>query len=711
MSDVFETQNIGVQSPAAGSNASFGTWVLVEDVKEDGFLTRLKLYSSTAAAIQVGIFSKSGDELTLVRSVDVFLASGSNSIPLSLPAERGTRPGVTVSTVGTLQFLSGTNHWFYFGTLSGGKFTDTAPSTGNELQVSFEVTSIDTSHVVNLGNVDRCVMYGPSYQNGHYNIKSKFPFGKVSPFSDYNFENFSYSGHSLLELLRDRVRVDTVELYAPIHPKDMGSTYSFIAEAFNSKNDGVSFSTYQEKARQMVETLKSFGTIPVLCSEWKPVYDASAHAVHKSISEEMGVHYIDMIPHTLRNFSGTIYGDFTQNPTNTQHPGTRTNSLLADCYERFIETLPRPANSIKLFRKRDSITVSNIDADLMFRDNYERVERFKEIHLNQVHLSEATEKYFDELTTSAAFYSQNTVTKSEYLLMQDGGSIALGTHALLDVVINSTQKNVERFELTLSDPAVAVYIKDARAGTPYPADGVSVARWTALTGDKGVFTLNRSDLPGKMHFDKLTFLLYKSSGVTIKEPGIRWWGEVGKPVYPIPERKPATGAELLRKTKFTPVVGGVGDITGDKSTGWAAVGGTITPSSDTTFQVPYSITHWVNVDATKKFVQTLDYAVDNFNDIEVEIRVSARYFKEKFASSGVYPSGSPINQDTFDYTKVFVDLIDPTGAFTFTQWKKLGPWWNDLVFRAILPMRINPLDIRVSAKDEIQLAEVSVKRV
>lgn len=711
MSDVFETQNIGVQSPGAGSNASLGTWVLAEELGEDGFLTRFKCYSTVAAPIQVGVFSRVGNENELLRSVDVPLIIGWNSIPICLPGERGNLVGATVSTVGTLKFVSGTNHWFYFGTLADGKFTDDTLSTGNELQMGFEVTSIVTGHTVHLGNVDRCVMYGPSYQNAHYNIKGKFPFGKVSPFFDFNFETFSYSGHSLFELLRDRLRVDTVTGYAPIHPKDMGTTYSFIAEGENSFKDGISFTTYQENMRQMVETVKSFGSIPVLCSEWRTVYDPSAHAAHKAISEEMGVHYIDMIPHTLRNFSGTVYGDFTQGPTTVQHPGTRTNSILADSYERFIETLPRPANSIKLFRKRDSITVSNIDADLMFRDNYERAERFKEIHLNQVHLSEATEKYFDELTTSAGLYSQNTVTKSEYLLIQDGGSIALGTHALLDVVINSTQKNVERFELTLSDQAVAVYIKDARAGTPYPADGVSVARWTALTGDKGVFTLNRADLPGKMHFDKLTFLLYKSSGVTIKEPGIRWWGEVGKPVYPIPERKPATGAELLRKTKFTPVVGGVGDITGDKSTGWAAVGGTITPSSDTTFQVPYGITHWVNVDATKKFVQTLDYAVDNFNDIEVEIRVSARYFKEKFASSGVYPSGSPINQDTFDYTKVFVDLIDPTGAFTFTQWKKLGPWWNDLVFRAILPMRVNPLDIRVSAKDEIQLAEVSVKRV
>uniref|UniRef100_UPI003F49453B hypothetical protein n=1 Tax=Ensifer adhaerens TaxID=106592 RepID=UPI003F49453B len=703
MSDVFETQNIGVQSPGAGSNAGLGTWVLAEELGADGFLTRFKCYSTVAAPIQVGVFSRVGNENELLRSVDVPLAIGWNSIPICLPGERGNLAGATVSSVGTLKFASGTNHWFYFGTLSEGKFTDDTLSTGNELQMGFEVTSIVTGHTVHLGKVDRCVMYGPSYQNAHYNIKGKFPFGKVSPFSDFNFETFSYSGHSLFEMLRDRLRVDTVTGYAPIHPKDMGTTYSFIAEGENSFKDGISFSTYQETMRQTVETVKSFGSIPVLCSEWKPVYNASAHAVHKAVAEEMGVYHVNMIPHTLRNFNGTVYGDFTQDPGNIQHPGTRTSSILADAYEKFIETLPRPANSIKIFRKRDSITVSNLDADLMFRDAYERAERFKEISLNQVHLTEATEKYFDELTTSAGLYSQNSITKSEYLLLQNGGSIALGTHALLDVVINATQKNVDRFELTLSDPAVSVYIKNARAGGTYPADGVSVCRWTALTGSNGVFKLNRADLPGKMHFDKLTFLLVKAGGITIKQPVIRWWGEPGKPAYPVKAQPAATGVELLPVTKFT-------SIGTDKTTGWA-VSPTITPSDDTTYQLPYDITHFVTVDATKKVVQTLDYAVDNFNDIEVEIRVSARYFKEKFASSGVYPSGSPINQDTFDYTKVFVELIDPTGAFTFTQWKKLGPWWNDLVFRAILPMRVSPLDIRVSAKDEIQLAEVSVKRV
>ncbi|MFK0275025.1 hypothetical protein ACIQUG_15175 [Ensifer sp. NPDC090286] len=110
-------------------------------------------------------------------------------------------------------------------------------------------------------------------------------------------------------------------------------------------------------------------------------------------------------------------------------------------------------------------------------------------------------------------------------------------------------------------------------------------------------------------------------------------------------------------------------------------------------------------------MQTLNYAFDNFDDIEVENRVTARYFPSVFASSGSYPGGAAINQESFDWRQVVVDLIDPTGTFVFTQARKIGLWRDEVVFRAILPMRVNPLDIRISGSAEIQLAKVSVNRI
>ncbi|MFK0275026.1 hypothetical protein ACIQUG_15180 [Ensifer sp. NPDC090286] len=59
--------------------------------------------------------------------------------------------------------------------------------------------------------------------------------------------------------------------------------------------------------------------------------------------------------------------------------------------------------------------------------------------------------------------------------------------------------------------------------SPYRADGKSACLWTEITGSAGVFAIDHTDLPGKMHFEKLTFLLHKSGGVTISEPKVRWW--------------------------------------------------------------------------------------------------------------------------------------------------------------------------------------------
>ncbi|UTV38118.1 hypothetical protein MYG64_07435 [Ensifer adhaerens] len=709
-------QIIGVAgNPVTGSNAVSGTVILGAPAESDAIINRVRWWTLGSVTGIVGVYKKVGTAAVRVKTLArvTTVPNEMNTLYLNEIMEKGQFIGFQSAANGFIvqTAVSNSSGYYYDATATTGDNASAATLLTNVTwQVSVDMTRIaGEKHELSLSNVDRVLVIGPSYAAGHYNILGKNWASKVSLFTDFNVEGYSYGGHTMQELL-DRLRLDVITGYAPIHPKNMGLTYVFIMEGWNSENEGVTFSAYQEDIRQIVETVKSLGCIPVLCSEWRTVYDASAHAVYKTLAEELGVYFLDMIPHTLRLFDGTIYGDFTQDPTGARHLGVRSNAIISDTVERFMKERGRPANSIKIFRKRDSITVTDITTDLMFRNEDERAERFKELLLNQASFSPATAKYYDELVTSFSIYNavggQNTLTHSEYLLMQGGSTIALGTHALLDVTINATMKNVELFRLTLSEPAVEVYVKDAFQA-PYGADGRSVCRWLQLTGSNGVFSLRRNELPGKMHFDKLTFLLVKASGVTIAQPKIEWWGEEGKPAYPVLTRLAATGAELLRRTKFAPVV----DMTGSKTTGWEAVGGTITPSNDATYQLPYGDPYFITVDATKKVLQTLDYAVDNLDDIEIEIRVKARYFPAVFASSSSYPGGAPINEDTFDWRYLVLDLIDPTETYTFQQRQKVGLWWNEVVFRAILPMRVNPLDIRLSGSGAIQLAEASVKRV
>lgn len=854
-------QIIGVASPSSGTNASGSTYVHAKEVEADGVLTSVQIYAGVAGVVEVGVFSRSSADLfTRLRYQSVSVSVGLNTIAVRLPAARGNYVGVTVSTAGTLQYITTTNHGYFSGTLSGGAFTDTASSPSLAPQFRFTIDQVGVSeitdvlagagaipqvlgkadapatgtnaapgtvvpnnqalsdgvidkidlysgaaatvviglyersgvtmsrvstlcrvttspgvlntfsinqpiaagqyigyqsatggfivyanttgdgyfygsttssddfdhaaantaatmqvratirraakarHTVRLENVDRVLLLGPSYGAGHYNQRGKNWISKVALFSDFTFENFSYSGETIATLL-DRIRTGTVNSYAALPPAKMNVGYALICEGWNSANSvtyGATFAEYQADIRQMIETVKALGAVPILASEWQPVYDASAHAVFRALAQEMGVMHINLIPHSLRNAQGTAYADFWRPATGVRHFGVRTNHIVSDQVDRFMRQLGRPKQAIKLFRKRLGITVADIDDDLMFIDLYERAERFREIYVNQVALTEATENYYDELVSGSASYDPNSVVQSEYLTLQNAGAVAFSDYALLEVVLDAVPRNVEMFRLTLSDPSVTVWVKDALAGGTYPSDGVSVCRWTALTGSDGVYTLLNRDLPGKMHFDKLSFLIYKSGGFSLSEPRIEWWGDTGKPDYPIAlSQTRAAGTELLNVTKFAA-------ISGNKATGWDDVGGTITPSSDATYQLPYDMTHFVTVDATKKVVQTLDYATDNFDDIEVEIVVTARNFPAIFASGGTYAS-APITQDTFDWEKVVVELIDPTGAYVFTQSEKVGLWWDEVVFRAILPMRIGPLDIRVSGSAEIQLTKVSVK--
>lgn len=705
-------QIIGTEStPITGTNAAAGTLVLAETAQTDGIIDTISLFSAAAATVVIGIYERAGTTFTRVATIGRVTTSPGviNTFNINRQITAGQFIGFQTPTSGWTTFVSATNEgWYYNAATTGSSFVDATVETASKMQIAISIRRVETRqrHEVRLSNVDRILLLGPSYGGGFYNPKGKNWLSKVSLFSDFNIENFSFSGETI-ETLLDRVRSGSVSAYAAIPPSRMNLAYVLIMEGWNSANSGsfgVTLTEYQEKIRQMIETVKALGAIPILSSEWQPVYDPSAHAVFKALAEETGAMYLDLIPHSLRLAQGTAYSDFWQGPTNVRHFGVRTNHIVSDPVERYLKQLGRPANAVKLFRKRDSVTVSDINEDLMFRDAYERGERWREIYTNQVSLTVATENYYDSLTTGAGSYAVDLVTKSEYLALQNGESVAFGDYALMDMVLDAVPKNIERFQLTLSDPAVEVYVKDALV-SPYPADGVSVCQWTQITGVGGVFTLLNAALPGKVHFDKLTFLLYKSGGFSITEPVIEWWGDEGKPAYPINVKQDrATGTELLAVTKFAA-------ISGNKATGWDDEGGTITPSNVTTYQLPYDITHFVNVDATKKVVQTLTYAVDNFDDIEVEIRVTARYFPAVFASGGTYPSGAPVNQDTFDWRKVVVDLIDPTGTFVFTQTGKVGMWWDEVVFRAILPMRVNPLDIRVSGSAEIQLAQVSVKRL
>lgn len=703
-----QTFGLATTPGAGGANSVPGTYILDEEAPEDGIIDDIEIYAGATATVEPGLYTRDGSTWTRVAGLGrvTMAANALNFIPVSALIRKGQRLGFRSPTGGWSQYTSATNKGYFYGVSTADSVTASVPNTATQIMIRAIGRRLETAerHVVGLGNSDRILLLGPSYGAGHYNPAGKNWISKAANWTDHLVENFSFSGETVAMLL-DRIRTNTVSAYAPIAPRAMNCAYVMICEGYNSANHAtnrVTFAVWLESLRKACETIRAMGAIPIVATEWQAVYERGAHAALKALADEAGALFLDLVPHAQRVAAGAPNVDFWRPPTAERHPGVRTNHVIADQAARLFESLPRPRNALKLFRRRGAGALASLD-DLMYRDTFERSSKWRGLLLNQVSMSSASERYLDRLTTNAADYTNSMVTQSEALLLQNGGTVALGEHALLEIVVDAEARNVERARLTLSDPAVAVYIRDGFV-SPYPADGASVCRWAALTGAAGVFDLDRAALAGRIHGDRIAFLLVRTGGVTIKEPLFEWWGKAGKrPAAPPPPAPATLGGELLRVT--APAA-----LTGDGWTGWTSAGGTITPSADATFQLPAGATGWAEVDATKSLVQSLNYTPDAVEDVEAEIAIIAGNFPALVDPAAAYPAAAAITGESFDYKRVRVDLRDPDGTLALSHTGRVGLWWDDLRLRAILPRGVGPMDISIAGPDgAVRIAAVSVK--
>ena len=707
---VSETQIIGVDAvPITGDPAISGTLVLAETAKADGVLSAVEIYATAVSTVEIGVYERAGITCTRVSILARrTLKVGLNTIILQKPITRGQMVGFQCTTggwAGIVAVTSGTPYWYTAAT--GASFDDQFKTSTYDVQVRVTMIKATTGqrHVISVANVDRIVGVGPSYMAGYYNPEGKNWLSKVSLFSPYNFDSIAVGGDTVAGQLA-RMRDDNAVGYGGIGWLSMAPTYTLICIGYNDFTGGssVAFATYLANLRHMIETVLGSGSIPILAPEWREVYDASAHVAIKALTEEYGILFMDLMPHSRKMNAGTPYAEFWQSASVIKHPGVRTNDIIADPVSRFLaENLPRPRNAIKAFRLRSAVTVTDINADLTYRTPQARAALFKEINQNHVCLAEADEHYYDTLSNEV-LYDQNRVIASEYIKWQTGGVVASeADYMVLAITLDAVARNISEFEINFGDIGIDLHIR-AATGHTIPAGADPVYEWAALTGTAGRYVLTATDLKGRVDVDTIHLLIHKTGGFSLPEPRMSWVGVAGKSL-PAP-RGPvkARGAELLNVTT-------VSALTGNRATGWDDEGGTITPSANATYQLPRAITHWVAVTDTLKLRQTLDYTTNEVEDVEVLITVTARRFPARVAAGGSYPAAYPINQDSYDWSEVVVELINPAGTYAMAMRGKVGLWWDDVQFRAILPVGVTAMDIRVSGDSEIQVAEVSVKTI
>ncbi len=304
--------------------------------------------------------------------------------------------------------------------------------------IARDVIPESDKEIISVASSDKIGFFSNSYLNG-YTIRTHHALDNLSMWSDYLFYNYSKSGDDVLETL---MRINNNETYLGNIPvQDWGLTYGVLAMF---TNDGALFAanpqTYYENCKKVCEAIRAMGAVPILGTEHRIIqmfYGAMA------LAQREGYEIMDFGKTTS---AMKWFTPFMQNG----HPATRTHWSWTYGMKDYFDHLPRPNKSLKFFRKRPD-TGASLD-DLMFNNIYERAERFVEIYLGTACLTKVTEKYFDRLNNGIATYEN---VNSEYQKLQNkSGTVAFGTHALIECITPYTRNQMTALKLNLNATGV-----------------------------------------------------------------------------------------------------------------------------------------------------------------------------------------------------------------------------------------------------------------
>jgi hypothetical protein len=319
----------------------------------------------------------------------------------------------------------------------------TTDGSGN---VTFEDVS---KSILTIQNSDRVLLAGASFMGGGArDFKDKSIVSMVSSLTDWTCEGYGNSGDTYLDLFNainnNETRFGTTGI------QDFNSTYILTNY---EENDVVYWGNLQARywrdvIQKTARTIKSIGSQPIFTSQIgnnaellniSMVYDAS-------IKE--GVDFVDI------SSQGYMVNQDRYLPFwNNGHPGVRLNNILWQPMVDKLNDLERPNQSIKIFRNRPSFTVN---ADLLFSDNYERLQKWREISIGHRYTTDATIKYYDELDSGSLV---SAVRDSEYLKLVRNENVEFQDKALIQVILPATAKQLESLKLILSDKTLTGYVR------------------------------------------------------------------------------------------------------------------------------------------------------------------------------------------------------------------------------------------------------------
>lgn len=339
-------------------------------------------------------------------------------------------------------------------------------TTNNNVKVTFNVvqslSEVDTNKglsEITVENSDKIAIIGDSYTESHYTVKGKAYINKMSLFSDYVFMNFAQSGdvyNGRLYAIRQNTPIYGTVPFARYRPKfTMMCCYTNDIKVMDTRQ-------FLDCLQNIINVTRGLGTEPIVCTEYHTGNTNDSKMGVRTglagVAERNGLMFWD-----IASYVDLIRGDNYAPFWGGSHPGSRTNAIQSDNYEKYLKGLERPAKSLKLFRPRNSDT-SDLD-NLMFNTNFERAKLFKEIFVGHSALNNSA--LVDNCTDAA-----NSKVMSEYQKLMEKSAVSFNNACLVSAVLPFIADTVNYLALNLKSyvgEGMKVYVRNSMA-SPYPAN-------------------------------------------------------------------------------------------------------------------------------------------------------------------------------------------------------------------------------------------------
>lgn len=335
--------------------------------------------------------------------------------------------------------------------------TDIQRGTGNPNDVASRQDITDalagaglTSRVT-LANSDKILFTGCSYDEGGYGLAKKSSWiNKLADFTGYIVGNHGVGGQRMIDIAK-RLREDTTTL--GITPSTFNPTYITLANNGNEyfPESGEDLTLHEGQVHLVKSAIDGLGAKMLMGTNHHVNGNPFIESHLKALADSMGCDYMG-IGRVGEAVMATEYREFWGG----SHPGTRNNAYTWLAWHYYIQQLPRPRRSIKLYRARNPATPLS---SLHYDNALQRVAQFQDLQVGEVSLSEGGGDAFYDRLDSGSYATQTN--NSEYAALLAGQPVTFDTYALMEIITEQVQ--VESATVTIdADAGLTLYLAQQR---------------------------------------------------------------------------------------------------------------------------------------------------------------------------------------------------------------------------------------------------------